>query len=183
MIVGSVLGVEKSWARRTADRLVSGVRDPPRISRAISSRSALMRASLRRPGLLIGSFTARAVQCVCAGSDVSVRQHEGMSQTTWFTRPYVAVDSLDELRGPTDGIVTLPRRLDLGPQRPFDLRSDRHLVVMYETVLNEARRVEDVRAFINGRVLVRLWPELTLPPDVRSLWESRIPQLRERSAA
>jgi hypothetical protein len=67
--------------------------------------------------------------------------------------------------------------------RPFDLSNERHLVIMYETVLNEARHVDDLRSFINGRILVRLWPRLTLPPDVRALWEKRITRLRERSAA
>lgn len=106
-----------------------------------------------------------------------------MTQARWFTRPYVAAGSLDELRGPTRGTFTLPRRLDWGPRRPFDLANDRHMVIMYETVLNEARNVDDVRDFINGRVLVRLWPRLTLPSDVRGLWEDRIPELREKSAA
>ncbi|AYY14619.1 hypothetical protein EF847_19900 [Actinobacteria bacterium YIM 96077] len=107
-----------------------------------------------------------------------------MSQATrWFARPYVAAESLDELRGPTRGTLTLPRRLDWGPRRPFDLNNDRHLVIMYETVLNEARQIEDVRQYINKQILVRLWDRLTLPPDVRRLWEERIPELRKRSAA
>ncbi|NEE03843.1 hypothetical protein [Phytoactinopolyspora halotolerans] len=100
-----------------------------------------------------------------------------------FTRPYVAAEALDELRGPTRGILTLPRRMDWGPQRPFDLSNDRHLVIMYETVLNEARQIGDVRQYINGETLVRLWDRLTLPPDVRRLWEERIPELRKRFAA
>ncbi|WP_166352570.1 hypothetical protein [Phytoactinopolyspora limicola] len=94
-----------------------------------------------------------------------------------FTRPYVAADSLDELRGPTNGEFTLPRRLDWGPARPFDLSNERHLVIMYETVLNEARDINDLRSFVNGHSLVRLWPSLTLPPEVRTPWAERIPEL------
>jgi len=48
---------------------------------------------------------------------------------------------------------------------------------MYRTVLNEAGSADDLHTWIDGRVLVELWPTLWLPPQVRRLWEGRFPQL------
>jgi hypothetical protein len=48
---------------------------------------------------------------------------------------------------------------------------------MYETVLREATSPDDLARWLDGPTLVRLWPELVLPPQVRQLWETRFPQL------
>ena len=53
--------------------------------------------------------------------------------------------------------------------------------LMYEVVIRESMRVEDLRAFIHGPTLALVWHGLWLPRRVRSLWESRIPSL-SRSA-
>jgi hypothetical protein len=56
---------------------------------------------------------------------------------------------------------------------------------MYETVLREATNPDDLARWLNAPTLIRLWPDLVLPPQVRQPWEARFPQLRasQRPAA
>ena len=67
--------------------------------------------------------------------------------------------------------VALPLHLNWSaPGRRFRLadRADRARV--YEIVLREGGP-EDVLTYIDGALLVDLWPELVLPRDVRAAWE------------
>jgi hypothetical protein len=61
--------------------------------------------------------------------------------------------------------------------RPFMLRS------MYETVLREAARPEDLTTYLNGETLAAVWPDLHLPKGVRLAWEERHPELQATAAA
>jgi hypothetical protein len=54
---------------------------------------------------------------------------------------------------------------------------------MYERVLREARSPEDLRAFLDGGTLWRLWGRLVLPAPVRVVWERRFPELAARRVA
>jgi hypothetical protein len=54
---------------------------------------------------------------------------------------------------------------------------------MYRTVLNEASSAADLRAWLDGRMLVRLWPTLWLPKQLRQLWEDRFPELATSAVA
>jgi hypothetical protein len=92
-------------------------------------------------------------------------------------KPYVVAERLDDLRGPTEGTVTLPSHLDWSGNASYDLDKPARLASMYRTVLNEAGTTDDLRAWIDGRVLARLWSTLWLPPQVRRLWEGRFPEL------
>ncbi|MDG4828652.1 hypothetical protein O7627_04945 [Solwaraspora sp. WMMD1047] len=92
-------------------------------------------------------------------------------------RPYVVSDDLDGLGGPVSGHITLSRRLDWSGHARYDLGNPRQLASMYEVVLREATTVDDLVQWLDGPVLVRLWAELVLPPQVRNLWESRHPVL------
>ena len=82
-------------------------------------------------------------------------------------RPVLVAGTLDELGGPTCGRVELPLRLWWNPSRAFDLDHPTMLAWMYENVLREAIRVDELRTYLNGRMLVRLWPDLNLPRAVR----------------
>jgi hypothetical protein len=93
-------------------------------------------------------------------------------------RPVLVTDSLEELAGPEHGVVELPQRLMWNPNRRFDLDDPDLLLWMYENVLREAIRRDELRRWINGRVLVRVWGRLNLPRPVRRAWESRHSQLR-----
>ena len=92
-------------------------------------------------------------------------------------RPALVTDTLDELCGPEHGIVELPQRLMWNPHRSFDLDNHDLLLWMYENVLREAIRHAELRRWINGPILVQIWPELNLPRGVRQAWEVRYPQL------
>ncbi|MBU2665577.1 hypothetical protein KOI35_18875 [Actinoplanes bogorensis] len=93
-------------------------------------------------------------------------------------RPVLVAGTLTELRGPTSGFVELPLRLWWGPQRAFDLSEPTMLTWMYENVLREAIRVEELREHLHGPTLIRVWGELNLPRGVRLAWEARHPRLR-----
>ena len=92
-------------------------------------------------------------------------------------KPYVVADRLDDLHGPTAGTVELPAHLDWSGNARYDLDKPARLASMYRTVLNEAGSVEDLRQWLDARVLARLWSSLWLPAPLRRLWESRFPEL------
>jgi hypothetical protein len=76
-------------------------------------------------------------------------------------------------------VVELPLTLNwLRPGRVFRLaeRADRARV--YEIVLREGGS-DDVLRYIDGALLVDLWPDLVLPRDVRAAWSPLITQVVE----
>lgn len=97
-------------------------------------------------------------------------------------RLYVVVENLADLRGPTGGVVTLDRRLHWSGVATFDLAHPRRQAMLYETVLREASEAGDLVRWLDGPMLVRLWPTLVLPRQVRMLWESRFAQLGRTAA-
>jgi hypothetical protein len=91
----------------------------------------------------------------------------------------VVAASLADLRGPTEGTVELPLRLFWSsPDRTFDLGAPYMQRAMYETVLVEASRPEDLTAYLDGDTLTAVWPDLYLPKGVRQAWEEQHPVLR-----
>jgi len=84
--------------------------------------------------------------------------------------------SLAELQGPTHGTVELPIWLFWHPDRTFDLDEPGMLPWMYQVVLREAGSTEDL-AYLNGELLIALWPDLYLPKGVRQAWEDQHPEL------
>lgn len=91
----------------------------------------------------------------------------------------VALD-LAELRGPVTGTVELPIWLFWsGPDdsREFDLGEPGILAWVYEMVLREATRSEDLALYLNGAMLAGIWPDLWLPAGVRQAWEEHHPAL------
>jgi transcriptional regulator with XRE-family HTH domain len=66
--------------------------------------------------------------------------------------------------------VTLPLHLNWSsPERAFDLSDRRQRARLYEIVLREGGP-EDILGYVDGALLVDLWPELVLPRDVRTAW-------------
>ncbi|HEY3732767.1 MAG TPA: hypothetical protein VGL63_02520 [Streptosporangiaceae bacterium] len=94
----------------------------------------------------------------------------------------VAAD-LAELRGPVSGTVELPLWLFWYPDRTFDLDEPGMLPWMYQVVLREASSCGDLSSYLNGAMLVTLWPDLFLPGGVRQAWEDRHPVLRAMAAS
>jgi hypothetical protein len=93
-------------------------------------------------------------------------------------RAPVVAARLTDLRGPVSGVVELPLRLFWSAQdRTFDLDNPPTVLALYETVLREAIRQEELTAYLNGDTLRAVWPELFLPKGVRGAWEERHPSL------
>jgi transcriptional regulator with XRE-family HTH domain len=68
------------------------------------------------------------------------------------------------------GVVALPLHLNWSaPGRRFNLRDRVQRARVYEIVLREGGP-EDVLAYVDGALLIDLWPELVLPRDVRGAW-------------
>ena len=44
---------------------------------------------------------------------------------------------------------------------------------LYQTVLREAARPEDLATYLDGDTLVAPWPDLFLPKGVRQAWEDQ----------
>ncbi|MGH8892364.1 MAG: helix-turn-helix transcriptional regulator [Actinomycetes bacterium] len=70
--------------------------------------------------------------------------------------------------------LELPLHLNWSERgRTFDLRDRRQRARVYEIVLREGGPA-DVRAYIDGALLVDLWDELVLPVAVRSAWQPTV---------
>lgn len=99
------------------------------------------------------------------------------------TIPYEVVDSLDDLRGPAGGVVTLPHAVLWAPGGgEIDLASPGVRRMAYRALLNEGSRADLVQ-FLNREVLIEEWPHLLLPFRVVSMWESRFPELQSSTPA
>ncbi|WP_229403430.1 hypothetical protein [Micromonospora okii] len=97
-------------------------------------------------------------------------------------RPAVVTPTLAELTGPTRGVVELPVRLMWSSDRTFDLGDPDDLLWMYENVLRETTRADDLRELVNGHLLRQVWCLLNLPRGVREAWEHRHGVLRDDRA-
>ncbi len=53
---------------------------------------------------------------------------------------------------------------------------------LYQMVLREAGRPEDLTGYLDRDTLIAVWPERHLPKGVRQAWEEHRPQLRATSA-
>lgn len=98
-------------------------------------------------------------------------------------RRAIVVTDLAELRGPVRGVVELPLRLFWSsPDRSFNLSKPFERRWLYQTVLREASRAEDLTRFLDRGTLIGLWPQLHLPRGVRQAWEEQHPVLRAAAA-
>ena len=92
-------------------------------------------------------------------------------------RAAVVAASLADLRGPTEGSVELPLWLNWSlPGLAFELSDPDMRRWLYETVLREAGRPEDLR-YLDAGTLISVWPDLYLPAGVREAWQERYPVL------
>jgi hypothetical protein len=93
-------------------------------------------------------------------------------------RRVLVVRNLADLRGPARGTLTLPLRLFWSPPgRVFDLDDPFMLRSMYQIVLGEAIRAEELTAYLNRDLLLTVWGDLYLPKGVRRAWEELHPAL------
>lgn len=62
------------------------------------------------------------------------------------------------------------------PDRVFRLSERGNRALVYELVLREGSADDQLR-YIDGALLVDLWDELVLPPEVRAAWAPLIQQI------
>ena len=98
-------------------------------------------------------------------------------------RAVIVATDLADLQGPAGGTVELPLRLFWCPDRTFDLSDPHMLRWMYQNVLREAIREEELTSYLDGDTLVTVWRDLALPKGVRRAWEDRHPVLRATAPA
>lgn len=93
-------------------------------------------------------------------------------------------ESLNELRGPTQGVVELPLHMAWSGMTSYDLGKPRQRMGLYRTVLHEGLR-DDLPRYLNQELLIQLWPVLRtlVGLTVRSVWEDAFPQLASRPRA
>ncbi|MER7467058.1 hypothetical protein [Streptomyces sp. NPDC097981] len=86
--------------------------------------------------------------------------------------------SLDDLAGPTRGVVELPLHVAWSGLRRYDLDRPRQRMSLYRTVLAEGQR-DDLTALLDRDLLTEQWPALRtlVSRHVRQVWEARFPQL------
>ncbi len=108
-------------------------------------------------------------------------------RTQYQARPgrrVIVITDLADLRGPASGTVQLPLWLYWsGPSPAFDLSDSFMRRWLYQTVLREAARPEDLTSYLNQDILIAIWPDLHLPAGIRQAWQERHPSLRAAAAA
>jgi hypothetical protein len=73
--------------------------------------------------------------------------------------------------------VVLDKAFDWSSDAHYNLDDPGDMLVMYQTVLNEAATRSDLVRWIDARALRRLWPTMWLPTRLRMLWETQFPEL------
>lgn len=93
-------------------------------------------------------------------------------------------ESLDELHGPTQGVVELPLHMAWSGMTSYDLDKPRQRMGLYRTVLHEGLR-DDLPRYLNRDLLLQLWPVLRtlVGRTVRTVWEDAFPLLASRTRA
>ena len=109
---------------------------------------------------------------------VTNRLEPGQRPGMEHTKGVFVLDGLDTLRGPSNAVVSLPKTINWTPANKYDLTDRRAVKAMYEVVLREARKPEDIQPYVNRDLLRRVWRSLFLLPYVRDAWEAHNPELR-----
>jgi len=93
-------------------------------------------------------------------------------------------ESLNVLRGPTQGVVDLPLHIAWSGMTSYDMSNPRQRMGLYRTVLHEGLH-DDLPRYLNQDLLLQLWPVLRtlVGRTVRSVWEDAFPQLASRARA
>jgi hypothetical protein len=93
-------------------------------------------------------------------------------------------ESLDELCGPTHGVVDLPLHMAWSGMTSYDLGKPRQRMGLYRTVLHEGLH-DDLPRYLNQDLLLQLWPVLRtlVGRTVRAVWEDAFPQLASHTRA
>ncbi|TFD75413.1 hypothetical protein E3T54_11820 [Cryobacterium sp. Sr8] len=89
---------------------------------------------------------------------------------------YEVPGSLNELAGPSSGVLDLPRTIYWGPEKTVDLADPIDLQRMYQALVRTGTREEQER-WLNRDLLIATWPTLVLPVRCTAQWESKFSEL------
>ena len=141
-------------------------------------------AAERAPALLEQTFALAGRRAMLSGMDTAPAVAVRTPHQARPGRQVLVAADLADLRGPAQGTVTLPLWLYWsGPSPAFDLADPDMLRWLYQIVLREAARPEDLTSYLDRDTLIAVWPDLFLPRGVRQAWEERHPVLRAAPAA
>jgi hypothetical protein len=100
-------------------------------------------------------------------------------------RPIVVPLSLDELHGPSAGLVVPPRRLWWSGEEDavFDLDNRVHAAELYEAIFDTARTAKDFADHLDAGLLIELWSDLGMRRATRQAWEAAHPVLATSAAS
>ena len=93
---------------------------------------------------------------------------------------YETPASLDVLAGPSRGVIRLPRTLYWGPEVTTDLTDRNDVQRTYQAVVRIGTAEEQTR-WLDRDLLLSIWGDLVLPARCVSAWQSRFPELADRS--
>lgn len=156
------------------DRAVVGAQASAYIERA-PNKSAVI-AAIVRAGLAALPKVVDELRMTTL-SRVTEPERVGLTTQTRWQRPVVVAENLGELRGPLEGTVQLSIEVHssgAGPTESFDLADPAMRAALYQLLLRQGRLV-DLRQYVNGDELRRLWPQLWLPTYVRRAWVKHFP--------
>jgi hypothetical protein len=78
-------------------------------------------------------------------------------------------DRIEDLRGPSSGVIMLPRHLAFPGMREYDVTDDATRRNMYGIVLTQGQR-NDVARFLNPQLLRQDWPLIAGALDPKLRW-------------
>ena len=93
------------------------------------------------------------------------------------TRTYSLPGSLDDLKGPREGSIRLPKGILWAPGDGVLPLSGGLLRTAYQAVIANGS-TRDVCKFLNRDLLVCEWRHLALPIEAAKAWQGRFPELR-----
>lgn len=101
----------------------------------------------------------------------------------WYERRGIAVaEDLDRLHGPLAGTRALPLAIESSHRTAYDFGDEHQRAEAYRVVLMESVTQDDLGGWLDRDELVRVWPELHLPREIRLAWQARHPVLAARGA-
>lgn len=90
---------------------------------------------------------------------------------------YCTPGSLDELHGPTSGVIRVPPHIKTAPEPTYNLGTPNGLWTAYSAIVRDGYPDEQA-ALLDRATLVRLWPDLNLPKRCRETWTAKFAELR-----
>jgi hypothetical protein len=92
--------------------------------------------------------------------------------------PYSTPESLDDLHGPTSGVIRVSSHINTAPEPAYNLDTASGLWTAYSAIVRDGYP-EEQAALLDRATLIRLWPDLNLPKRCRDLWTAKFAELRE----